>query len=170
MNRTVILTMLVMAAVAAHATAQSAAPLPCRLQLDRPAPSLSTGARLSTAIRALVTDDITISVLFSPSMSGDHLLTLNFLTPRGHLYQSMVVPISDTPRVMQVPGHPHPVTAKVPAQVLVNREPFIRVPVVFPVGGTSITANSIYGTWTVVPVLDNAERPCGNTLVLEIAP
>jgi hypothetical protein len=42
--------------------------------------------------------------------------------------------------------------------------------VVFPVGGTSITANSIYGTWTVVPILDNAERPCGNTLVLEITP
>ena len=170
MNRTAIIVLLMLVTFVAGAAAQSAAPLPCRLQLDRPSLSPSTGVRPSSGISAMVTDDVTISVLFPTSLTGDHLLTLNFLTPRGHLYQSMVVPISDTPRIMQVPGHPHPVTAKVPAQVLVNRDPFVRVPVVFPVGGTSITANSIYGTWTVVPILDNAERPCGNTLVLEITP
>jgi len=128
------------------------------------------GRRPGAGISAAITDDVTVTVLFPPALRGDHMLTLHFFTPRGHLYQSMNVPISDTPGLHQVPGYPRPLPAKVPVPMTVNRQPFRGVRITFPVGGTSITENSLYGSWQILAFLNAAKKACSQPYRMEIAP
>lgn len=169
MKRLAVIAILVAVAVPALATPRLERRPICRVMVDRDT-RLSPGLGPSTGFSAAVTDDVTVTVLLPAGTTGEHLLTVQFITPRGHLYQTMHVPISDEPRTMSIPGYARPVQARVPVQTVVERFPYLSVPIVFPVGGTSISANSIYGDWQVVVFLNSAETPCSPPLTLEIRP
>lgn len=169
MKRLAVIAILVAVAVPAFAAPQLERRPICRVMVDRDT-RISPGLGPITGFSAAVTDDITLNVLLPPGTTGEHLLTVQFITPRGHLYQTMHVPISDQPRTMSIPGYARPVQARVPIQTMVDRFSFLAVSIVFPVGGTSISTNSIFGDWQVVVYLNAEEKPCSPPLILEIRP
>jgi len=81
-----------------------------------------------------------LGLRFGTRLSGgpkrDHTLRLRLYSPSGFLYQVLTVPVSA--------GHGHR-----------------RVEARLPVAGTSIMASGLYGTWRVVPQLDDSGEPCG---------
>jgi hypothetical protein len=81
-----------------------------------------------------------LELRFGTRLSGspkrDHTLRLRLYSPSGFLYQVLTVPVSA--------GHGHR-----------------RVEARLPVAGTSIMASGLYGTWRVVPQLDDSRAPCG---------
>lgn len=171
MKTTVAICILVLLALGGTAEAQSILPpVACQIMVEDPNEDHGLGRRPGAGISAAITDDVTVTVLFPPAWRGDHMLTLRFLTPRGHLYQSMDVPISDTPGLHQVPGYPRPLPAKVPVPMAVNRQPFRGVQITFPIGGTSITENSLYGSWQILAFVNAADRACSQPYRMEIAP
>lgn len=145
-------------------------PPTCQVSVEIPRDDTSPGRRPPTAISAATTDDVTVAVVLPFPLSEERVLRLEYLTPRGHRYQVVAAPLSGTPKLVHLPGYPRPIPARVPARVQVDGRPASRVEFSFPVGGTSITANSLYGTWQVVPYLDDEERPCGPPATLEVLP
>ena len=80
--------------------------------------------------------DLKLSTRVRRGLEGAHVLQIKVFTPRGYAYQILTVPITGTGG---------------PAQEL---------SATLPVAGTAITANSLYGRWTVEPFLDGAS--CGS--------
>lgn len=145
-------------------------PPTCQVSVALPRDDTSPGRRAPGAVSASATDDVTVAVLLPFPLGGDRMLRLEYLTPRGHRYQAVAAPVSETPKLVHLPGYPRPTPARVPARVQVEGQPASRVELSFPVGGTSITASSLYGTWQIVPYLDDEERPCGPPATVEILP
>jgi hypothetical protein len=84
--------------------------------------------------------DLRFRAQLRKELEGPHTLQFKVYTPRGYLYQTLVVPLSVEPG------------AKPRSQ---PRE----VSTTLPVAGTAIVANSLYGRWTVAPYLDG--KSCG---------
>jgi len=138
--------------------------------------------------------DVELRTRIRPVISGDHLLRLKLLTPRGHLYQTITIPIRVGTAVPDAAEDPLPATRVVPGfpralavQTLSGarsepREAALDAPTGprrrtvsrdeatarLPVAGTSISMGSLFGRWTVVPYLDDATAPCGPPLTFEI--
>lgn len=142
----------------------------CQVVVEIPRLDTSLGRRPPSGVSAAATDDLTVAVLLPFPLSGDRVLRLEYRTPRGHRYQGVAAPVSEIPKLVHLPGYPRPIPARVPARVQVEGQPASRVELSFPVGGTSITASSLYGTWRIVPYLDDEERPCGPPATVEILP
>jgi hypothetical protein len=123
-----------------------------------------TGGAPADTFSATRSIDLTFTAAFRGDFAGDHLLELLVLTPRGHLYRSLVTPItSDTSRktmMRPVVGYPHPM----PEQVLHPRRNAptgtIGVDLPFPVAGTDIVSAGLYGTWRVEARLDGGRTLC----------
>lgn len=145
-------------------------PPACQVIVEFPRDDTSPGRRPPGSVSATTTDDLTVAVLLPFPLGGDRVLRLEYLTPRGHRYQGAVAPVSETPKLVHLPGYPRPMAARVPARTQAQGQPVSRVELSFPVGGTSITASSLYGTWQIVPYLDDEERPCGPPATVEILP
>jgi hypothetical protein len=143
---------------------------------DQPCASIQVGSREEAkesaghTFSASRTTDVTFAVLFKQGFSGDHLLDLRVFTPAGHLYQSIAVPIGDEEGSRRVDGYARPLKVKKPKPAVLSNERFSRVEVVFPVGGTSISASSLYGRWSVQAFLDGATDPCGAKTHFQIKP
>jgi hypothetical protein len=122
----------------------------------------------SPKFAATRTTDLTFSVLF-PQLSGVHLLELHVFLPTGHLYRKLFVPVADREDLVSLPGFPKPVRRTVPQPArLAGSAKAKKVDVPFPVAGTPILNNSLYGTWSVVPYVDSDDTPCGSARKFEL--
>lgn len=113
--------------------------------------------------------DLQFRVFLRDSAASLGLLRLEVLTPREHLYQTLTVPYrSDVIRgrggarpTVRVDGYPKPMPVQTTRKKPSGDKMWRTVEVRFPVAGTSIVHGSLYGTWEVVPYLDDDEKPCG---------
>ncbi len=114
---------------------------------------------------AVNTTDIKVHVVFPTQFKEEHVISLLFYTPAGHLYRQIDVPV--TPEIgregtqsRRLPGYPYPVTVAVPEvdRAVSATSPSIEVR--FPVGGTSILTSSLYGMWRVNGMVDGVELRC----------
>ncbi len=159
-------------AIPAGALAASNASSPCVAILAASAEETPNG-KFGTSFSATKTTDLTFSVAFQRGYTGEHLVELRFFTPRGFLYQSMTVPavIGGTASgTRTVPGYPHPMRVKSGPRFTYKGSTLWKVDVPFPVGGTEIGRNSLYGTWKVQAYLDGAADPCGAAATFRIGP
>ena len=114
--------------------------------------------------------DLTFVVEVSEDLRSDELLILRVFTPKGHLYQEYVVPIAEEPVAggsRRVAGYPRPLKVypiKEAVEAGGKRSPRQRkvVEYPFPVAGTLIVSNGLYGKWRLRAALDDADyRVCG---------
>jgi hypothetical protein len=99
--------------------------------------------------------DLELAVRPRGRLVGAHTVHFKVYTPNGYLYQDLSARFD----VEDATAGARP------------RQPRrLRVGVRLPVGGTSITTNSLYGKWRVVPFLDDETRPCASATVFRIAP
>jgi hypothetical protein len=89
------------------------------------------------------------------SLEGTHTVEFRVRAPRGFLYQSLAVPVTRAPKVKTRDGH-------------AGLRPRPEITATFPVAGTAITNHSLYGRWTVEPLLDGA--PCARARSFTLNP
>lgn len=112
------------------------------------------------------TTDLKIHVTFPQGMTDEHIITLKFVTPKGHVYQQMDIPVSPDPvreggsATRRIPGYPYPVEVAVPELSRIGTESVPAIEVGFPVGGTSIATSSLYGAWRIEPLVDGVLLRC----------
>ena len=126
-----------------------------------------------TKFSATKTTDLTFTVLFLQGFTGEHIVELRVFTPRGFLYQSMSVPAAVAglaSGTRTVSGYPHPVPVKASSRFAYQGSTLWKVDVPFPVGGTEIGRNSLYGTWKAQAYLDGSPNPCGAATTFRIGP
>lgn len=122
--------------------------------------------------------DVDISVIFTPGvlnqLKGSHVLEVRVFTPRGYLYQSLSIPFTSDEKKRgkkeALRGYPHPIPVEVLEQVTWNNGRSYRVRVRLPVGGTAISANSLYGAWTAQAFVDGETLPCSKAASFVINP
>lgn len=119
------------------------------------------------------TVDLTLSVLLPTTFTGEHQLALRVYTPGGSLYQELAVPVAPpgtaNAHARMVPGYPRAKKVVIPQEVSYLNQRFYRVDVPFPVGGTLITSNGLYGKWRITAHLDGADDACGAAAQIVIA-
>lgn len=108
--------------------------------------------------------DIDFVIGFDGPLTGDHLLELRIRTPNGHIFQTLTTPITTNAQSVgetSVAGFPRPLPVQLlePESVRGRSLPSAEVP--FPVGGTTIATNSLFGLWSVEPFLDGHSVACG---------
>jgi hypothetical protein len=108
------------------------------------------GSRRSTGYSAREVADLGFRVALPRRIPG-RSLELWVYTPKGYLYQTLGVPL---PAYASQGSNPR------------NR----RVDLTFPVGGTLITMNGLYGRWRIEPHMDRAPWPCGRTTTFVVRP
>jgi hypothetical protein len=106
--------------------------------------------------------DLTFTVLFPPSIDGEHLVELRLFTPDGQLYRALAMPVAKgaASPMRSVQGYPHPLAQRPLTQVSRGRGLFAAASTTLPVGGTDIVSSGLYGQWRVEPFLDGAEQRC----------
>jgi hypothetical protein len=121
--------------------------------------------------------DIDIWVLLSDTTkaaiaTGDHVLEYRVSTPSGALYQALHVPVSSDParggQTQAVLGYPRALTIVVPEARDYQGRRLHGVPARLAVAGTTVTASSLYGEWTVEVLLDGARLPCDSGVAFTI--
>lgn len=124
---------------------------------------------------AVETTDIKVHVVFPAEFKEEHVISLKFFTPAGHLYRQIDVPV--TPEIgregtqsRRLPGYPYPVTVAVPEVRRVEGELAPSIEVRFPVGGTSIVSSSLYGMWRVNGMVDGRELRCFRPMSFGLKP
>lgn len=120
---------------------------------------------------ARAADDLFFTVdLYSGAFNETAVVHLKVMLPSGHLYQETAYPVAtastraDSGEAVvyrRVKGYPYPVRERELTEVRGDRGPEEEFTVSFPVGGTQIVRNALYGEWKVVGFLDDAEQPCG---------
>jgi len=109
------------------------------------------------------TSDLLLTAVLDASTKGDHVLEIKVITPDGGLYRSITVPITDPGRAAKaqsLKGFPHALLTKPMIWTVIGRRKALAVTVPFPVGGTDIVSNGIYGTWKLKASLDGAPSTC----------
>jgi len=117
--------------------------------------------------------DLTFTVLFPATTSGEHELELRVFTPDGRLYRSIAVPLVDGTREATsrpVPGYPRPVPEKALAKVNRGTATYSAASIPFPVGGTDIVSSGLYGQWRVQAHVDGADAPCVSGVLFTLNP
>lgn len=146
------------------------APVPCTF-VQVSALEASPGAK--NRFSATAVTDLVFTTRFAGKLSGEHVLELKVFAPSGALYQSLAVPIAEPgkqPGARPVKGYPYPKEEVAVRTVGQGMAAVHEVDVSFPVGGTLILQNGLYGTWSVEPYLDFQRRACGPTTSFEIVP
>lgn len=121
------------------------------------------------------TTDIKVHIAFPEQFQEEHVISLKFYTPSGHLFRQMDVPVTPDigregpAQTRRLPGYPYPVTVAVPEVKRVDGESVPSIEVRFPVGGTSIESSSLFGTWRVNGMVDGVERRCFRPAVFAIS-
>jgi hypothetical protein len=126
---------------------------------------------------AVRTIDVTIGVTLQKDLKLEQVLRLKVLLPSGHLYQTLTVPVvapgtspEKARKGVVVAGFRRPVPAVIARQdASVSTAPW-QVEVAFPVGGTPIVGNSLYGTWSVLVYRDDETLPCAFPATFTIVP
>ena len=142
---------------------------PCYLVLASSAEE--TGGSWATEFSASKTVDLTLTVVLAKMPTSEHVLELRVFAPSGHLYQSLAWPVSLPSRkaeLRSLPGYPKPKKQLVPRQVTISGKRYYKVDFAFPVGGTMITRDGLYGEWRIEPYLDGEPVPCGEATVITI--
>ena len=119
------------------------------------------------------TTDLTFTAVFLQGFTGEHLVELRVFTPRGFLYRSMTVPAvvaGSASGTRTVRGYPRPIPVKGSSRFVYQGSTLWKVDIPFPVGGTDIGKNSLYGTWQVQAYLDGSPNPCGAATTFRITP
>ena len=116
-------------------------------------------------------DDLVFTVDLNPdAFDGTAVVHLKVMLPSGHVYQETAYPVAtasaragsgEAAVQRRVKGYPYPIRELLLTEVQGERGVEEELTVPFPVGGTQIVRNSLYGEWTVVGFLDDAEQPCG---------
>lgn len=138
---------------------------PCVLEVLRPG-SLPVDQRPVFSVSTTL--DLVLRTGFPASFKDVRMLTLHVKTPRGHLYQALEVPVAEpgqaSPEGRVLPGYPHPVKERLLVTVVDSTGLARRiVDTPFPVGGTSIVENGLYGRWSAQVYLDQARQlPCAS--------
>ena len=121
-------------------------------------------ARFST-VRIL---DLDFTIRFDDGFSGDHLLHLKLLTPKGHHYQTLSTWMTSDPALRKslrrVEGYPRPLAVRLWRKAGLPSLPEVTLSI--PVGGTQIVTNSIYGMWTAEAYLDDQSEVCAAQLFI----
>jgi hypothetical protein len=117
--------------------------------------------------------DLTFTVLFSPTMEGEHLVELRVFTPDGQLYRSLAMPFARGAQpnaTRPVDGYARPLPQQALKQVARGRGLFAAASTTFPVGGTDIVSSGLYGRWSVEAYLDGAEQRCAPAALFTLNP
>jgi hypothetical protein len=164
-----LLTLPALLAAEAEEEALAGGRIPCTRILAKSAEE--NGGAWSTSFHASRTTDLTVAVFFPKAFQGEHELELRFYTPRGNLYQSIRVPIAEPGRKAEnrpVKGYPMAIRQVVPKPEAYLGTAFFSVEIPFPVGGTLISTNSLYGQWRIEALVDQDKKPCGKPAYLQI--
>ncbi len=106
--------------------------------------------------------DLELLTRFADDFTGDHLLRLKLLTPKGHHYQTLTVPVATAAEQnarRRVAGFPRPLAVRLADPVAgEGSAPVVAVPL--PVAGTAIVTSSLYGRWTVEAFVDDEPAAC----------
>ncbi len=111
--------------------------------------------------------ELEIAALLQP-VPAQGVLRFKVNAPGGFLYQTLTVPFAtqdgrpNPGGTRRVDGSSRPLVEQ-QAQLVSPVHRRYRVAARFPVAGTLITANGLYGKWTVEPWLDGLPVPCGPT-------
>lgn len=119
------------------------------------------------------TIDLTFTVLLDESLAGDHVVEVRVFTPRGHLFQSMAVPIGldgGEPRVRKVPGYPFPMEERTAHTVEHGNARYLAVDLDFAVAGTPIVTSALFGKWRVQAAIDGSRQPCSPPSFFRLEP
>jgi hypothetical protein len=148
---------------------------PCRSLVV--ASAEETRGAASEKFSATKTTDLTFRLFVDPALSGDHVLELKVFTPHTFLYRSIAVPIAlgaaasaAAAQERSVDGYPRPQRVRRATRDKLAGADVQKVEVAFPVGGTDIVGNSLYGKWKVEPFLDGATDACGPAASFRITP
>lgn len=119
------------------------------------------------------TSDLLVHIVFPEEFVQEHVVTLRFFTPGGHLYREIDVPVAtslgDRSAVTRrLAGYPYPVRVRAPEAMAVRSLDVRAIPVAFPVGGTTIGSSSLYGSWMVKVLVDGKPTRCVQPLVFEV--
>ncbi len=104
--------------------------------------------------------------LYWPKNDTQHIVTLKFYTPSGHLYEEKKVPISingEGPKKLKLPGYRFPekvLMAKSSPNINFNVFNHKITSIPFPIGGTYISKNRLFGIWKVKIYVDSNKSPC----------
>ncbi len=119
----------------------------------------------SPRFRATRIVDLDLEVRFAADFSGDHVLHVKLLTPKGHHYQTLTAPVATNPArsgtMRSVEGYPRPLAVLVTRPAAGGTAGETAVGLRLPVAGTSIVSNALYGQWTATAYLDDETTPCG---------
>jgi hypothetical protein len=102
-----------------------------------------------------------LDIIFEVEIEGElqelQVLTLEIIGPNGHLFRELAVPVATksdrSDGKVLLDGFPYPVRlAKLSSEGMVE--------VRFPVAGTTIVSSSVYGTWSVAPLINGTSSSC----------
>jgi len=125
----------------------------------------------ASAFHASRTTDLTLAVILPGNTQGEHEVELRIFTPRGHLYQSIRVPLAPpgkSPENRTINGYPMAVPQVALKPEAYRGKTFLKAEIPFPVGGTQISTNSLYGRWRIEAYLDGNRKPSGDPTSLQI--
>lgn len=145
-------------------------PVPCAF-VQVSALEHSSGAK--NRFSATAVTDLVFTTRFAGKLSGEHVLELKVFAPSGALYQSLAVPLAEPgkqPGARVVKGYPYPKAEVAVRTVGQGASAVHEVDIRFPVGGTLIVQNGLYGAWKAEPYLDFQRRACGPAASFEIVP
>jgi hypothetical protein len=143
--------------------------IPCLVVLAKSAEE--HGGTWASSFHASRTTDLTLAVVLPKTLEGEHEVELKIFTPRDNLYQSIRVPMAapgKTPENRTVASYPMAIKQLRLAQEDYKGKPYYKAEISFPVGGTLITTNSLYGQWRIEAYLDGEKKPCGPPTYLQI--
>jgi hypothetical protein len=143
------------------------------------APGRSTGQAITSTLVATSSRfsatkilDLTLTVLFPPSIRGEHLVELRVFTPDAQLYRSMAMPVARgaASPVRSVEGYARPLPQRPLTQVSRGRSVFAAASTTLPVGGTDIVSSGLYGRWRVEAYFDGADERCAPAAFFDLNP
>jgi hypothetical protein len=121
----------------------------------------------------LKTLDLTFTVVFDGELVGEHTVGVHVFTPGGFLYQVLDVPIATPGRAAgerQVAGYPRPVAERHVRESQENGQKELAVDIPFPVAGTAIVSNGLYGRWRAQVYIDGERQPCAPAQYFTLSP
>ncbi len=123
--------------------------------------------QLAQTFSATKVIDIDLYALFAQGKFANetHLLELRIFTPRGHVYQSIMIPFSADPAKkgtkQKVDSYPQPLPIDSLTDVtFLKGTKYLLVHSRLPVAGTPVINNSLYGNWRAEMYLDRDTSPC----------
>lgn len=137
-----------------------------------------TGGAFTDSFSATAILDVDLWVLFTPGsvkrFADDHTVEVKIFTPRGYLYQSIAIPFTSDEgkkgKSRKLDGYPHPMPARVLQDVTWKNGKHIGTNIRLAVGGTMITTNSLYGTWSAEAYVDGEPLRCSQPAKFNITP